>query len=381
MRGLILLIGLAVLAWAIAGPIPRLLLAIRVVDDLRRPGRSSLTRATPEPVVRTIRVEGERGFDADLYLPAGRSPPAPLIFVPGAVELGKDEPRVAPFARTLARAGFSVFVPNLPSFMALRVHPDNERELAAFVTAVARRRDWAPRGRVGLFGVSYAGGVALLVALDPAHVRKVSCVAAAGAYGDLESVMQFHATGRYRYRGAEREVRPDPYGAFVFIQTDREFLAENDRRVLDQMIARRMRDPKAPVAELADSLSTRGRLIYDLFERSDPARASARIAGLPAELRERMTALSPLRRPFDALRARLYLAHARDDATFPVSETARIAERAREHTRVRLVVLASMTHVDPHPWHRDVGAFLMRDLPEATRLTGWWYDLLGERGR
>src|SRR5207249_4647220 len=123
---------------AIASALPRLVLAIQIVDQLRRPGAESwLSRATPAPRRAPLRLSSDgRSFAADLYVPAGRPSAVPLILVPGLVETGKDDERVPPFANLLARAGFPVVVPDLPSFLALRVHPDNLAELEATIVAV-----------------------------------------------------------------------------------------------------------------------------------------------------------------------------------------------------------------------------------------------------
>ena len=384
-RWLILMVLAASAVWALSsGRAARSTLALQILDELRRPGPESwLRRATPAPSRSTVMLEGAGlRLVADLYRPARGAGRVPLILVPGLVEAGKNDPHVPPFAGLLARAGFPVVVPDLPSFRTLRAHPDQVRELAAALDAVTARRDLAPRGRAGLFGISYAGGIALLVALDPARAGRVPFLAAVGAYADLDTALRFLATGRTFHGGRMRMVKPSPYGQLVFLRTYEEFLAAaRDREVLEAMAARRLREADARLADLADSLSPQGRLIYDLFESAAPADVPHLIARLPRGLRLRMAGLSPGRRSFAPLRARLYLVHDRDDGTFPMSEAQRLAALARPHQAVRLVVLEALQHVEPRPWRRDPWGFLTRDLPEALRLAWWWEGLLGERER
>jgi pimeloyl-ACP methyl ester carboxylesterase len=302
------------------------------------------------------------------------------MLVPGLVEMGKDDPRVAPFAGLLARAGFTVVVPDLPSYRTLRAHPDNVRDLAAALDALIARPDLAPRGRAGLFGISYAGGMVILAALDPARASRIPYVAVVGAYADLDSALRFLATGRTVLHGRPRIVAPDPYGQLVFLRTFEEFLAEpRDRALLDAMAARRIADPAAPIADLAGALSPEGRVIVDLFEAPSPARVPELVGRLPLGLSQRMAALSPARHDFAALAARLYIVHSLDDGTFPASEAVRLRDLARPRTRARLVLLEALQHVEPEPWRRDPWAFVTRDLPEATRFAAWWTALLGER--
>ncbi len=382
------LLGLAAvaLAWLVASGLPaRALLALRIMDELREPGpRSWLERATPPPsLTRTELAAPGARFAADVYSPAAGHWREPLLLVPGMVPEGKDDPRVSPFATAMARAGFLVVVPNLPSFQGLVVQPANLDEMKAAIAAVAARPDLAPRGRTGVFGVSYAGGIALLAALDPAVARRVSFLVTMGAYADLDSTLLFLATHRTFVAGRSHTVEPDPYSQFVFTRTYEAFLPRaRDRELLEAMARRRWADPRAPIADLADSLSPAGRLPYDLFETAaGAARAPELLARLPAGLRHRMATLSPERYDLARLRTSLFLAHSWDDGTVPVGETWRLARLARPHTRVRAILLRTVGHVEAEPWHRHLRRFLAQDLPEAWRLEGWLCALLAERGR
>jgi pimeloyl-ACP methyl ester carboxylesterase len=371
-----------VLAWAATGAPGRLLLAVRVVDALRRPGeRSWLDRATRPPGVATVRLAAAgRMFEADVYRPAAGDSPVPILFVPGAVAGGPHDPRVAPFARLLARAGYTVVVPDLPSFQTLRVEPDNVSELAAAHAALCAG-PLAPRHRAGILGVSYAGGIALLVALDPAHASRVPYVVTVGAFADLDTAVRFLATGVVVERGRARRVGVAPYGQMVFTRTDETFIqSAADRAVLEAIIARRTDDFAAPIGDLVARLGPEGRAVVELFEGHDPARIAAILSQLPPALRARMAQMSPARRDFSRLRARLYLAHDRDDGTFPVTESERLAALARPHVAVHLVTLSGLHHVEPQPWHHG-WRLLTRDLPEGARLVGWWTTLLSERDR
>jgi pimeloyl-ACP methyl ester carboxylesterase len=384
-RWMVLLLVVAGIAWAWGtGRVERMAMAIRILDELRRPGPASWLRGATRAPSRTSTVlEAPRlRLAADVYRPGGRAGRVPVILVPGMVEGGKDDPRVRPFAELLARAGFLVVTPDLPSFRTLRVHRDNERDLAAALDAVTARPDLAPEGRAGLFGISYAGGIALLVAIDSSRAARIPFVATVGAYADLDTAVRFLATGQMVHRGRQRPVEPDPYGQLVLIRTYEEFLEDpGDSPVFDAMVARRVRDPGAALSDLADSLSPQSRVIYDLFESATPDRVPGLMARLPSGMRQRMADLSPGRRDFAALRARLYLVHDLDDGTFPASESRRLAALARPHRPTRLVVIEALHHVVPEPWRSDPWGFLTRDLPEAARLAGWWYAILGEAGR
>jgi pimeloyl-ACP methyl ester carboxylesterase len=385
---LILLVLVSVVAvllmWAAASGLPaRAVTAARILDELRRPRDDSwLRRGTPAPLESIVTLEHEgRRYLADVYRPA-RGSGTPLLLIPGAVEEGKDDPRVAPFARLLARAGFIVIVPDLPSLRAVRAHPDNVHELADAVIATAAHADLAPEKEVGMFGISYAGGIALRVALEPRLAERVRFVATVGTYADLERVLRFLAGGKVIHRGHVIQIEPDPYGQLMFIKTYEEFLsAPQDRARLDEMMARRWRDPHAALDDLAVGLTPQGRVIYDLFENAEGEQVPHLFASLHEGMKRRIAELSPARRDFGVLKARLYLVHDRHDATIPFTESHAIADLARGHVPVRLEVLESLHHVELKPWHSDPTRFLTRDLPEALRLGLWWCELLEERSR
>jgi pimeloyl-ACP methyl ester carboxylesterase len=369
-------------AWA-SGRVGRAVLAVQILDDLRRPGTESwLKRSTPPPTRITTSLTGKtQRFAADVYGSSEASGGAPLLFIPGLVPEGKDDARVRPFAELLARAGYLVVVPDLPSLRSLRVHPEQVEELGAAFDALTADAELAPRGRAGTFAVSYAAGLALLAALDPARAPRATFLATVGGYADLDTVLRFLATGLTFVDGRTRRIEPDLYGQLVFLRTYEPFVTSSDRQVLEAMVARRFRNPKAALADLAADLSPSGRLIYDLFETASPDRVPGLIERLPSEMRHSMAALSPARRSFSSLKARLYIVHARDDGTFPVSQAHELARRARPSVPVRLVVVDALLHVEPRPWSRDPWGFLTRDVPEAVRLAAWWYALLGERER
>lgn len=88
------------------------------------PSRFKSKTAAPSRATIDYRTEG-RERRADLYAPGEGHPRAGIVLVPGVVAEGKDEPRLTAFARTLARAGFAVLVPEIAGFRELRIHPDD----------------------------------------------------------------------------------------------------------------------------------------------------------------------------------------------------------------------------------------------------------------
>jgi dienelactone hydrolase len=120
------------------------------------------------PRVLSLYVQVSSGaFDADLYLPAGRSK-APLVIV--AHGFWRSKAKMANWGRHLAEQSFAVVVPTLPAWAD---HARNGRaigELIDWIAASISPAEDVDAENVGLVGFS-AGGLATLMAADDPRVR------------------------------------------------------------------------------------------------------------------------------------------------------------------------------------------------------------------
>ena len=133
--------ALAVFVAVLPGCSPtRLAEAARVLDDINAgSGPSQLKEQTPPPRREAVSYgayggsNGSRAFGGDLYFSTEPGLPglAGMVLVPGVAKKGKDDPRLVAFATTLARARFTVLVPDLPRLRDLRVGPENAIPIAA----------------------------------------------------------------------------------------------------------------------------------------------------------------------------------------------------------------------------------------------------------
>jgi hypothetical protein len=280
-----------------------------------------------------------REHSADLYAASGASATG-LVVVPGAAELGKDDPRLKRLAAALARAGFTVLVPEIPSQRALQVGPENIDDVADAVDWLAARQR-----SVGAAAISYAVGPAVLAGLREGD--KLHFIVGVGGYYDLTAVIAFFTTGWYDEDGHWQKRVPNAYGKWVFVRSNAARLQDSgDRTLLEVMAARRMADRQAALDDLAGRLTSTGRSIYDLLANSDPARVPALIAGLPAFLADDIRALDLKGRDLSGLKAHLLLIHGRDDAIIPSGESRKLAAAAPS---ARLFIVDDLAHADWNP--------------------------------
>ena len=328
--------------------LPRAIEAARVLRDLGSAAEPSRqVRGAPELRIEPLSygVAGRPG-GGDLYEPRGGGRAA-LVLVPGVTPQGKDDPRLVAFAKTLARARFSVLVPDIASMRALHVSAADARHIADAVHYLAARHGAGGEPRVGLVAISYAVGPALLAALEEDTRHKVRFILAIGGYYEIAAVVRFFTTGHYREtpEGSWRHRQPNAYGKWVFVRGNAERLSDaQDRSLLAEMAERRLESVEADIGDLVPRLGAEGRAVYALLANRDPDRVPALIASLPEVVRRDMAALDLKRRDLSKLSARLILVHGRDDSIIPYSESKALAAALPEG-QAKLYVVNSLAHV------------------------------------
>ena len=345
-RPLSLLLALA-LAGCLSAPDRE---AVRVLEDIAAgPAPSALKQMTPAPERTTLRfLVAGRQTVADLYRPAAPAG-APLVLVPGLSPDGKDDARLVALAESLARARFLVLVPDLEAARKLQISLEDARQIGDAAIHLAEMT--APDGftGVGIAAVSYAVGPAMIAALEPEVEPHVSFVLGLGGYYDTAEMLTYLTTGSYRVPGTRswRQHRVDPGGVWVFVLSNLDRI-ENpaDRRRLHEMAERRLRDPNAPIEDLAAGLGPEGGSIYALLANRDPDRVPSLIAALPAAIRTDLDALSLRRRDLTPLAGRVILIHGEEDSVIPYTES---EELAKAIGRVELFLVPGFSHVDSRP--------------------------------
>ncbi|MEE8516425.1 MAG: alpha/beta hydrolase, partial [Alphaproteobacteria bacterium] len=203
--------------------------AVMVLADVAAVEKSSRLKATrPKPQRRPISyVVADRTYHGDLYRP-GDHAIAALVLVPGAARRGKDHPRLVAFAESLARARFTVLVPDIENLRALHVDPADARHIADAVQYLSGTTTDTGYRPVGIVAISYAAGPALLAALRPETRDRVGFVLAIGGYYDIEAVITFFTTGHYRRPGEKqwRRREPNAYGKWVFVKSNARRLSD-----------------------------------------------------------------------------------------------------------------------------------------------------------
>ncbi|MGH7635814.1 MAG: alpha/beta hydrolase, partial [Gemmatimonadaceae bacterium] len=155
---------------------------------------------------------GTRTVRARMYQPQGRTNAPAMVIFHGVHHLGIDEPRLMGFARAMSACGIRVLTPELPGIKDYRVDEDSVATIGESVKWMVKRTG-AP---VGVMGLSFAGGLALVAAENPMYAPGFRFVFAVGAQDSLARVTEYYETGRdARPDGTIETLTPHEYGPLV----------------------------------------------------------------------------------------------------------------------------------------------------------------------
>ncbi|TWT05758.1 RNA methyltransferase [Reyranella sp. CPCC 100927] len=319
--------------------------ALLMVDIAAGGAHSPWQDLTSMPTSTSVRwTIADRTIEADLYAPASTAR-AVLLLVPGAAVLGRTEPRLVALARSIARAGFIVMVPEVPGMRRLALSRADADVLADALRALHPRY---PRLPLGVMAISYGVGPAVIATLEPDINGKVDFIVGIGAYHNTDEVIRFITTGAYRRMGDGRlhRMTPNRYGRWAFLSANAERLPDpTDTDLLRQAAERKLADPAAATSDLRVHMSSDARAVLDLMENDDPDRVPALLAALPEPVRTHIDALNLALHDLRSVKAKLILIHGRDDPMIPFTESEALAAAA-PHGTASLYLIESIGHVE-----------------------------------
>jgi len=160
--------------------------------------------------VRDVTLAGTR---ARLYRPVDLADSPGMVVVHGVHWKGIDEPRLQRFARTLAASGVTVLTPEVRELCDYRIDPASIDTIGESARAFSQQLGGA---RVGVMGLSFAGGLSLIAASDLRYQTAFGFVVAVGAHDDLGRVLRFFVTDEApRPDGSTLRVHAHDYGTVV----------------------------------------------------------------------------------------------------------------------------------------------------------------------
>jgi len=317
-----------------------------------------LTALQIQPVEkRDLSVPSRHGpLRAYAYQPAHYRGARGVLLVPGVHAAGIDEPRLAGFAEDLAGMGHRVLTVELPDLTHYQITSRTTDMIEDAAAWMLRQPEYqGGDGRIGMMGISFGGGLALVAAGRSAIASHIAFGMSLGGHGDLPRTLRYLCTG-VQADGAVRP--PHDYGLAIVLLN-----------VADAVV------PPSQVQPLRDAIFAfleASRL--DMFDKPKAAAEFARAKALEATLAEPahtymgyvnardVARLGPLLLPTLAARggdpslsparsqpprAHVFLLHGTDDNVVPAIESLLLAQHLRERgVAVELLETPLITHAE-----------------------------------
>jgi dipeptidyl aminopeptidase/acylaminoacyl peptidase len=283
-----------------------------------------------------------RQVSANLYRPDDNDRHGAVLVVIGAAPRALEDEQVVRLAKSVARAGLVVMLPELDHLLADEMVPEEIDEVVGAFQYL-RAQPFVDPERTGMLGFSVGAGVGLVAASDPRISDQVALFGSFGGYYDLYDVITAATTETITNDDHQTRWEPDDKTLRVLRRSLIYYVDDpRDQDVLTRIF---LEDDDSARQEL-DGLSPRSRAIFDILDNRDPARSAELFAALPSDYQTILRRLSPSA-ALHGLRAELIVMHDRHDRYIPYTESRRLAEAARSGVEVHYAEMDIFRHVDP----------------------------------
>jgi hypothetical protein len=281
-----------------------------------------------------------------------------VLLVPGIHAMGIDEPRLTGLALDLAGSGVGVMTMALPDLQRYEITPRSTDVIEDAVTWASSRSDLAADKRVGIVGISFAGGMAIVAAGRPSIRDRVAFVLSFGGHGDLPRVVRYLCTGEAPHAEGVEIHPPHDYGVAVVLyglaplvvppeQVEplrdgiRTFLSASQLTLVDRKQAEAtFAKARAMATTLPEPAAT-----YLGYVNDRNVKALGRVL-VPHITATADSAISPERAPAPPA-APVYLLHGAGDTVIPPVESMLLADYLRSRdASVRVLLSRLITHAE-----------------------------------
>jgi acetyl esterase/lipase len=298
-------------------------------------------------------ANGQQQVRARVYIPQNRPHAPAMVIFHGVHHLGIDEPRLVGFASAMAGCGIRVLTPELPGIKDYHVSEDSVAAIGESVKWFAAQTG----GPVGVMGLSFSGGLALVAASDPHYRSDFKFIVAVGSQDSMLRVAEYYLTGRdARPDGSVETLPPHEYGPLVleYENLDDFVPAQNLDPVRALLKAHLYEDRPGEAAAKLGMTEAQQREARDLMDTKLPATRVAIAASIARHAGD-SPGLSPQGR-LRTLGTPVYLLHGEGDNIIPSAETLWMASELQPDDLKAVLVSPVLSHLDlngPKPGTMD----------------------------
>jgi pimeloyl-ACP methyl ester carboxylesterase len=276
-----------------------------------------------------------------MYTPQDVQNPGGVVLLHGVHHLGIEDPRMWALARALAGAGVLVMTPELQDLADYRVSARTIDVIGDSAVVLSTRT----QRKVGLLGLSFAGGLSLLAANRNEFRDSVGFVVAIGSHDDMGRVARFFAANVIsKPDGVETPFQAHEYGALVLAYSHLEdFFSPADVPIARESLRQWLWE-QPDAMKTATALSVTGKKEMDLLLHHRDQLRGPLLAEITLH-KDEMAAVSP-HGHLAQLHTTVFLLHGAGDRIIPSSETLWLAQDVPPHELQASLVSPALVHVN-----------------------------------
>lgn len=261
-------------------------------------------------------------------------------------------PRLGEGARALRLRGTALLVTR---DARQPVGPGGDREGLALAYCWLIEQPYVDATRSGLLGTCVGGAFALMASGEPLIRDRVGFVAAFAPYSSMWTFAADIVSGTRVGPSGREPWEVDPLTREVFVRSVTALLDPREQELVRSAL-------DAPAPDPPRRLSDEAMAAYRLLSSPTPEDANSLLGSLPAQMRDRLTALSPLASAQNIRAPLIVVGHDRDDGVIPVSESRQLHAALAGRTGVHYTEFALFRHATPRrlpvvPLARELGRF------------------------
>jgi dienelactone hydrolase len=342
-----MLVVVAVLLWRPAGAHVRAAsLLVRFVDHDAHGIVADIGR---HPVIeRDVAVPVAGGTSRGrLYWPGDEREPPGIVLLHGVHFKGIDEPRLRAFALTIAASGVAVLTPELRELCDYRIDVSSVGAIASAAHVLATELGSTRPARVGVMGLSFAGGLAIIAAAGQETAADISFVVSVGGHDDLSRVLRFFATDRIeRPDGSVEHMHAHDYGPVVLVYSHvGDFFPADDTAVARDALRLWLHEDFAGAREVARGLSPGARARIDLVFGHRVSELAPELLAEIGRLEPELAAVSPSA-VLARVRVPVFVLHGAGDNVIPATEALWLAHDLPPRLLRASLVSDAIQHVE-----------------------------------
>jgi pimeloyl-ACP methyl ester carboxylesterase len=273
------------------------------------------------------------------FTPKDVTNPPSIMLLHGVHHLGIGDPRLISLSRAMAMSGVQIIAPELKDLTEYHVSPETVDDIGTDAAYFAQRS-----GRqVGVIGLSFAGGLALIAASRSEYADKMGFVLAVGSHDSMNRVAKFFASNvLLRPDGTQEHLQAHEYGVLILAYSHLEdFFSAADVPPAHECLRRHLWEQ--PAAQ-ETGLTKDGRTEMDLLVNHRERMEQAMLQEIDRH-RTEMDAVSPAGR-MAGMHVPVYLLHGAGDSVIPPSESLWLARDVPNSDMRAVLISSALVHVD-----------------------------------